>query len=326
MASTENLTVGVADLPTSHRFSAAVLFLVVFFGVLGNTFVATTIFRQRRLLNINYYYQVFHLAICDIVVLLSYLDEAGQLWEPTFTILRSTIICKFWTPFQLLFFTASPYLMVVIGIFCYRIVVYPFKPATERWKLNIIILMVYVAALLCVTPYIWVLKYDPILGCFKNWPKYMFNVSVLFVFIINYFIPTIFLIILYSKICFTLAKQNNMISSYREETIKDKNAWNTISKHRRNVKTFIVSVTVVVCYAVSALPVQLWWILIMTGKITGTPFENNWKWMFFFYIIGTSALNPVIYGMIDNNFLAIFRKWKKKISKSKNRINIISSI
>ena len=153
---------------SSHRFSAIALFLVVLFGVLGNVFVSVTILRQKRLLNTTYYYLVLQLAVCDCAVLLCYFDEVCQLWEPTFSIIRSTISCKFWVSFQLLIFTVSPYLMVLIAILRFRVVVYPLKPATSRWKLNIFISMVYVVATVYTTPYMWVLRYDPILGCIED--------------------------------------------------------------------------------------------------------------------------------------------------------------
>lgn len=121
-------------------------------------------------------------------------------------------------------------------------------------------------------------------------------------------------------------KQNNIVASLSAASLKDNNVRNTILKHRRNFKTFIVSVTVVVCFTVSALPVQLWWTLFMVGKIKKSPFQSNWMWMFFIYLIGTSALNPLIYGVIDNNFLTILKKWKRNISKSRRIMNIENSI
>ena len=306
---------------SSHRSSAVVLFLVIVSGVLGNIFVTVTIFRQKRLLKMNYYYLVLQLAVCDCIVLLCYFDEVCQLWEPTFSIIRSTMSCKFWSSFQFLVFTASPYFMVLIGIFRFRVVVYPLKPPTSRCKLNIIISMVYVVATFYTMPFVWVLKYDPSLGCIEDWPTNMFVASVLFPLAFNYFVPVLFLVILYSIICRTLVKQNNVIAYLSVSTLQDKNVRKTISKHRRNVKTFIVSVTVVICYAVSALPVQLWWIFVGIGKVTQNPFQSNWVWMFFIYLTGTSALNPLIYGIIDNHFLTIFKKWKGQIFNSRRIMN-----
>jgi hypothetical protein len=43
---------------------------VTVFGICGNTLVIISILRQRRLLRNNYYFLVFHLAICDLVWLL----------------------------------------------------------------------------------------------------------------------------------------------------------------------------------------------------------------------------------------------------------------
>lgn len=206
-----NSTEQVAALQSPHRFSAVVLFVVVLFGVLGNIFVAVTIIRQKRLVKTNYYYLVFQLAVCDCVVLLCYSNEVCQLWESKFSMIHSTILCKFWLTFQLFIFTASPYFMVLIGIFRFRVVVYPFTPATSRLKLNIIISMVYIVAILCVTPYMLVLTYDPSLGCIVDWPtQNMFNASVLFALAFNYFIPVVLLVILYSIICHRLVKQNNI--------------------------------------------------------------------------------------------------------------------
>ncbi len=173
----------------------------------------------------------------------------------------------------------------------------------------------------------WVLRYDPILGCIEDWPtKNIFDASIWFVLAFNYFIPVLLLVILYSIIWHRLVKQNNIIASLSGASLQNNNVRNTISKHRRNLKTFCVSVTVVVCYAVSALPVQLWWIFFMVGKVKGNLIEGNWVWIFFIYSIGTSALNPLIYGTIDNNFLTVLKKWKGTISNSRRIMNRENSI
>ena len=301
-----------SSLKLSRPLEAVVLLLVIVFGVLGNCLVAVTILSRKRLLKTNYYYLVFHLAVSDSTVLLCYFDEVCQLWEPNFSMTRSTILCKFWLPFQYFIVTSSPYFIVLIGILRYRVVIYPFKPAISRWKLNISISAVYIVALLYVTPYLLVLKYDPILGCIEDWPvQNMFTASVWVFHAFNYCIPVFLLTLLYSIICRRLIKQNNIIASLSIVSLQD-NLRNTIINHRRNVKTFVVSLTVVVCYAVSALPVQIWWILFTVGKIRERPFQSNWAWMFFIYLIGTSALNPLIYGIIDNHFLTILKKCGKK--------------
>ena len=120
-----------------------------------------------------------------------------------------------------------------------------------------------------ISPLIWVTTYESILGCKEKWPtKESFSAAVWVAVVVNYVIPVTLLAI--TLLCnmlyiYTLiVKQNNLIASLNVASlrgVRDRNVRNAISVHRRNVKTFIVCVTLVVCYAVSGLPVQLRYVL-----------------------------------------------------------------
>ena len=88
-------------------------------------------------------------------------------------------------------------------------------------------------------------------------------------------------------------------------------------KHHRNIRAFIVSATVVICFGVASLPDQLWWFLYTTG-VSGETGDFR-EWLFIISLTGTSAVNPFIYGVFDRTFRSGYQRiWKKMITKVKH--------
>ena len=210
--------------------------------------------------------------------------------------------------------------MVVIAIVRYRAVIYPLKRAVSRRKLKFVACVVYVFVMICAVEYILALQFMKPTQCIEKWPNWALNViySVL-LFFIQYFIPVTMLSILYCKICKALIKEDEQTKSMRSsvtdnarEVIKELTGLQRI-KHHRNIQTFIVSATVVICFGVTSLPAQLWWLLLVIGIS-----EENDKvrsWLRIITMFGTSAVNLSIYGMLDQTFLSAYKRfWKKMIT------------
>ena len=162
--------------------------------------------------------------------------------------------------------------MVVIAVVRYRAVIYPLKQAVSRPKLKCVACVVYVFAIICTIPFILVLQFmKPTRECVEKWPNWALNVIyTVFLFFIEYFIPVTMLSILYWKICKALIKQDEKTKSIRSHgTATAREVTGELTrleriKHHRNIRTFIASATVVICFGVTSLPHQLWWFLFST--------------------------------------------------------------
>ena len=300
----------------STDYLLAVTFSIVqLLGVSGNALVICSIYRTRNLLNNNYYFLVLHLAICDLVCLLFYLRTASEVWSPNSSFIRSIALCKIWSPSATLFFMAGIHLMVLISVLRHRAVACPLKPAVSRWKIRIIVLLVHIFALICLIPYVLVLRFTD--RCFEKWSNPSLNLSyTLFLSAVQYFIPLAILSMLYFKICYTLTKQNKLIDtmvSTRAAAMKvgdeDQTYFQRI-KYHRNIRTFITSGAIVVCYGVTAFPSQIYSVLFATGVTKENDSLELWlsvvSWR------GTSAANPFTYGITDKTLLSAYkRSWKR---------------
>jgi hypothetical protein len=123
----------------AFRYSCIV---VIVFGIFGNTLVMISILRQRRLLGNNYYFLVFHLAICDLVWLL----VNFYYYIPDFMFYDySVITCLFdGRVLTYAFQVAGIGMMLIISVLRYRATVHPLKPAISRRKLKVVSGLLYI--------------------------------------------------------------------------------------------------------------------------------------------------------------------------------------
>ena len=114
------------------------------FGIFGNTLVIISILRQRRLLRNNYYFLVFHLAICDLVWLLVAFFFAINFIFTESSLVHSVITCLFVRNITYVFQVPGIGMMLIISVLRYRATVHPLKPAISRRKLKVVCGLVYI--------------------------------------------------------------------------------------------------------------------------------------------------------------------------------------
>jgi hypothetical protein len=112
------------------------LFAVIVFGIFGNTLVIISILRQRRLLRNNYYFLVFHLAICDLLWLLEDFIIVINILTDSLYDDYSIISCLFLKIYYV-FQVGGIGMMLIISVLRYRATVHPLKPAISRRKLKV---------------------------------------------------------------------------------------------------------------------------------------------------------------------------------------------
>jgi hypothetical protein len=290
------------------RVMGSISTLAVSLGVIGNIPVIVSICRKRSLLKSNHYYIVFHLAICDLFYLLLFIQNIYTMFSARTSIASSSyLLCKTLGPAQTAICTAGANFLVVISILRYRATVHPLEPAVRRRTLKITSTLVYVLAIICVIPYVVVLRFDEISGCKEEWSKPSLNIAyTIFLSLVQYFLPVALLSIIYLKIGKEVLTRNSRLALM--------DARNQIGQHLKanNSKPLFVCFTIVMCFIVSGLPAQLMWIICMSAS---KELPSYHLLLYALYIFGTAAINPYVYGALDKKVFSLFQNCQKKRKK-----------
>jgi hypothetical protein len=291
------------------QLQGAVCMFTVSLGILGNIPVILSIFRKRSLLKNNHYYLILHLAICDFLYLSLFTPVIYSTLNGSPMITSSSyLLCKIWWPAHTVVFTAGGHFLVLISILRYRAIVHPLEPAVRRSTLKILSTLVYVLAIIYIIPYVLVLELNG--SCEEEWPVESLSiVYTVFLTGIQYFIPVAFLSIIYYKICTRLIARNNTMKTMdaRNQTGQEISKTSTLFKDIRNIKTFLVSFTIVACFTVSACPMQVMWIVAASSSSPSIPLGYYALTMF-----GTSVINPYVYGALDMKVFSFFKPCRKR--------------
>ena len=278
------------------------------FGCLGNILVIFSICRQNLYKNIHYYF-VLHLAICDLCNLFaalghSYRNFTGKNW------ITLVMLCKLlFLPGT--FFIAGVLFMVLISILRYRATFYPLRLAVKRWKLHFISAAVYVFGVLCQIPALLHLHFEPPHMCWEEWSSDKLNITyTISLSSVQFFLPVIFLGIIYWKICRELIKQGKNIkrSSATHANLDEKTKRYLLQRlvHHRNARTFVISFIIFVCFLVAGSPLQIEFVLYTLGLVNpSTSYES--EWLLVIYYVGVSAVNPIIYGTLDKRLFSFIK-------------------
>ena len=287
--------------------------LVIVFGILGNILVILSMLRQKKnVLKNNYYFLVLHLACCDLAVLNVYLFIVVQwfwLEEPLSVHSYTITDCHVYAIADVFQLTGVG-MMLTISLLRYRATVHPLKPAISRRKLKIVCGLVYLLGLIV----------GGGLGlplCFiKSVALYAFlKFCMAFWIFFVYFVPTIFMALVYCKIGRSLIKQNKYMkrvcSNAMRRPVPDSNF--NIVRYIRNRRTFLVCLSSVLCYGIAHIPMSVWY---MWGIIGEYHLQMKFRWVVYsakiFRAAGSHSANPFIYGILDKKLLTFWKCCHKK--------------
>ena len=278
-----------------HHLQGAVMIAAVFLGVFGNLPIILSICRKRSLLKNNHYYLILHLAICDFFFLLFFVPDIYSTFSQSPWISSTSyFLCKTLSPTHTVFLNAGANFLVLISILRYRGIVKPLEPAVTRKRLKIFSCLVYIFSIICVIPYVVVLKFDGKYGCYEEWSTESHSLAyTIFLAGVQYFIPSIFLSITYMKIGMEIFTRNKRISPMVDAQ----------QKNLKNVKPLIVSFTIVVCFITSGLPSQILYIVCATTVMEPPSYTLLFDAL---YLFGTAVINPYVYGAIDRKAFSFF--------------------
>ena len=306
----------------------SVQILVIVCGILGNVLVIYSIMKEKRLLKSSYYFLVLNLAVFDALHLLSFIrlnyTSFSRRW-----LFTEAIACKIWVYFEMLFCTSAIQLMVVICVFRYRAVLTPLKPPILQKKIKFISAFLVVITSIYLIPYIVAYVYNPSKGCYPEWSSRLFGTLYTSLSLnVHYIVPVTTMTILYYKICKALISQTKKLTyvlrnkndstNLVSQSLDPQEHFNKV-RHHRNTKTFLVSAVCVGIFTVALLPFEVWWICHLNGVEIVKPGHEGW--FYSIYMIGSSSVNPFIYGMLDKKLVEGFKRSMKRFKYNSSLFN-----
>ena len=284
---------------------------VTAFGICGNTLVIISILRQRRLLRNNYYFLVFHLAICDLVwLLVAFFFVINFIFTESSLYDYSVITCLFLN-IDYVFQVAGIGMMLIISVIRYRATVHPLKPAISRQKLKVVCCLVYIVG--------FIAGYGPAIPlCFMHRNDVLFvyeKIHIAYLISCSYFFPTTFMAVVYYKISRELIKQNRYIKSVCSNPVRrsiPSSSFNifTFIRHRR---TFLVCLGTVLCYGLGNIPISVWFIWYIADRYNQVLlYVYNFEIGCILRLAGSHSINPLIYGILDKRLLTFWKLFRKK--------------
>ena len=299
-----NETMGKTE-DDAHEYSYTV---VVVFGILGNILVILSILRRKKnMLKNDYYFLVLHLAICDLaaLIILIFLTVDVFWLKESLSDNSPMITCNIYVFLNAFQFIGIGF-MLVISLLRYRATVHPLKPAICRRKLKVVCVLVYLVGLIA--------------GCGIHLPLCFIKTNVVYVAHHKFFfafwiffghvVPTIFMALVYYKISQSLIKQNKHMKRICSNAIRRPapDSSFTILRYIRNRRTFLVCLSVVLCYGISHIPWSVWFMWFITGEY---HFRMKYIWIGYFgavlAVTGSHSINPIIYGILDKQLLTFWK-------------------
>jgi hypothetical protein len=202
-------------------------------------------------------------------------------------------------------------MMLVISVLRYRATVHPLKPAITRRKLKVVCGVVYVVGLIA--------GYGAAVPiCFMQWN----DIRIVYVkFHVGYIIscyflfPTIFMAVIYYKVCRALIKQNKYIENVCSTPVRriaPSSSFNVV-RFIRSRKTLFVCVITVFLYAIAYAPITVFRIW-----VTAEEYGLIMKYFWIVYLsealraAGSHSVNPLIYGILDKKLFQFWKLCRKK--------------
>ena len=329
----ETFKICTKSVETGSDVSVAMIVTIIYaiieiFGLCGNILVLLTVIYGQRRFQTHYYRLVFHLAICDIFLLLVgnvFFIVAPWLKDQNWSSSLGTATCHMILPLVGCVFITELALLVIIGILRHQAVTKPLEPRLSGRKLKYIITLVYIAPLFFYFPVFFSQQVTNeeygYYVCESKWKDNLyFNIFSWILSVSLTFIPMVFLIVLYTKMCYSITlHQKNLKKLFSAETTHLTGNLNTAHhisiRHRqlhveKNTKMIIVSVIVLLQFLIAVVPVQVLSNLVLLGREDD---KFHLVWMLPLYFLVSCSFNPIVYGFGDKTIRKGYKEIGKKI-------------
>ena len=283
-------------------------------GLIGNILICFAVFRRRRLRITDVFIlnlAATDLGTCVISIPFDFAVLLAKQWP------FGNVLCKTVYPLQTILMAVSVYTLLFMSWERHRSVMPPLKPKFKAKRALAILLLLWIACVSLVGPYIAILRVEPGENgkrkCEEKWPQeYHPKVFTLVVFIALYVLPLFVITANYIKISQKLwrdiQRMRKAIEGDNKSNVKKPLTQARAQRNMRIVKIFVI---VVIAFSLCMLPNHIMWIWYDFGS--GQDYQDFKTIIVFCYILvySNSAINPFI-------FVFLHRRYCKDIFSSCN--------
>ena len=288
------------------RIVRLVLYPIVFLvGVIGNISVCAIILRRKsKKFRSTKGYFILNLALSDLMVLLLFLPfdlaylENHSVWP------FGDFLCKLINVLTNVSVTVSGSTLICIGYERYKAIVKSLKSRLSKRKAVIMVLSTWIYSCVLQIPFMFALIVDPRGKCLIDLEWWADELSfqltyIMGLFVPQFLIPAICIIVFYACIIFHLRKAHQMNSKRGIYTSKDV----TEKRGKQNRKTTKLLTGLVVVYAICILPQKAILVAIILNPTWLTSHVARELYEFTRLLTtANSCLNPVLYTTISHGF------------------------
>ena len=276
------------------------LYVIIFLvSAVGNSLVCSVILRRKKMKTVTNYF-ILNLAIADLIftcICIPFdipVQEMGHQWP------YGALLCKVIYPLQTLSLFASIFTLTAVSLSRYWAINHPLRQQLTIKCAKRIILGIWIASLISVTPYISVLRKDSETAgkCEEHWPsKHSRKTYTAWLFVFEYLLPLTIIAGAYISIGWELRKRAKNSNRY----LQDLQAEET-----KKVVRMLKVVTLL--FAVCVLPNNVMWLWLDFGKAED-EYSRFWDLVAFCNIItfANSAANPICYSILNESYRNAFK-------------------
>ena len=216
------------------------------------------------------------------------LELNGGVWE------WGVFYCKIMHGFSSASLLASIETVTVIAIERYRGISMPYSRKWTKTHIIISMILVWLIALITYTPY---MHYLNVYGeyCYDRYPSLTAQqVYSIVIFVFRYVIPLIILSFCYLRIGLVVHRRPTQVSTHQNQATEN-------TRKRENNRIIRILVVIVVAFALLTAPTSIWWLWYDFGG-TDTAVALDMIEVFAAFLYLHSAINPIIYGIMDQKF------------------------
>ena len=309
-ASTENTLPNRVEITTLNIVEVTLMLVIFVLSTFGNSIVVIVVCKKRRMQTFTNWL-IFNLAIADLTSSFICLPLEIPILLNKGKWIYGSFICPLLYPIQTMTIYTSVFTLVAFSLLRYWAIIYPFKkqPSVMLAKLSMVI--IWIAAFICVIPYIATLKYYKADGaCYESWSELDSKRYTISVFGLQYALPLTIISATYIMIAWELRKQVEPDPSPIQRI-----------KIRENKKIVKMLLLLTITFAVCLLPFHLVFLIIQFVPTT-LPYQDIIISTSYLMLYANCVFNPFLY----NRFNTRFRKaFKELLSNGNDLVNRVSS-
>ena len=285
-------TTSATALNDKQKIRIAIYILSIILSWIGNSLVILVSLLNRQSLS-PCRILMAHLAVTNLLFSIRLpfqirLEVNGYVWE------WGRFYCKVMHGFNSASLLASIETVTVIAIERYRGIS---KPYASKWSHKNIIISIFIVwgiALLTYSPYMYYLEIRGIY-CSDRYPSLAVQQAYsVIIFIFRYVIPLGIMSYCYFKVGLVIHRRPTRVSTHQNKATE-------VNRKRETMRIIRILVVIVVAFAILTAPTSVWWLWYDFGG-TDSAVALDLVEVFAAFLYLHSAINPVIYGIMDKKF------------------------